>query len=53
MAVLHSSSPYTTVVYMLVLISVGVVLGLFVDSLFWPVYSSRVIEKKVSKLFMI
>ena len=51
MAVLRSSVPYTTVVYMLVLISVGVAFGLFIDSFFWPVYSSRIIEKQVSQLF--
>ena len=49
MAVLRSSAPYTTVVYMMILISVGVVSGLLVDSFFWPVYSSRVIEKQVSQ----
>ncbi|MDJ0579439.1 hypothetical protein [Crocosphaera sp.] len=51
MAVLRSSSPYTTLVYMLVLISVGVAFGLFVDSFFWPVYSSQIVEKQVSQLF--
>ena len=50
-AVLRSSAPYTTAVYTMTLILVGIALGLLVDSLLWPVYSSQIVEKQVSQLF--
>ncbi|MGK7945616.1 MAG: hypothetical protein AB4058_14220 [Microcystaceae cyanobacterium] len=49
--VLVSSAPYTTAVYIMTLILVGVTLGWLVDRLFWPVYSSKIVEKQVSQLF--
>ncbi|MGK7894615.1 MAG: hypothetical protein AB4372_13560 [Xenococcus sp. (in: cyanobacteria)] len=50
-SVLRSSAPYTTTVYMMTLILAGIGFGWLVDRLFWPVYSSQMIEKQLSQLF--
>ena len=51
--VLNSSAPFTTTVYMLVLLAISSVLGWVVDRLFWPVLDRTGIEGQVRESFRI
>ncbi len=51
--VLNSSSPYTTAVYMFLLMSVGMGLGWLAERLFWPIFDQRGIERQVSETFQL
>ncbi|MGB5712971.1 MAG: hypothetical protein WBM44_18955 [Waterburya sp.] len=52
-SVLNSSAPYTTTVYMLILLAISLGLGLLVDRLFWPILDQQGIEGQVSATFRI
>ena len=52
-SVLNSSTPYTTAVYMLILITIAMGMGLSVDRLFWPILDRQGIERQVSETFRI
>ena len=51
--VLNSSAPYTTTVYMLLLLAISLGLGWLVERLFWPIFDQQSIERQVSKTFRI
>ncbi len=52
-SVLNSSAPYTTAVYMLVLLAISLGLGCLVERLFWPIFDQQGIERQVSQTFRI
>ena len=52
-SVLNSSAPYTTAVYMLVLLGISLGLGWLVERLFWPILAQQGIERHVSETFQI
>lgn len=52
-SVLNSSAPFTTTVYMLVLLAICMGLGWLVERLFWPIFDRQGIERQVSKTFRI
>ncbi len=51
--VLNSSAPYTTTVYMLLLVVICLGLGWLVERLFWPIFAQQGIERQLSKTFRI
>ena len=51
--VLNSSAPYTTVVYMFLLIAVGTGLGWLAERLFWPIFDRPGIERQVRETFQL
>ena len=51
--VLNSSAPYTTAVYMLLLLAISLGLGWLVERLFWPIFGHQGIEVQFSKTFRI
>ncbi len=50
-SVLNSSQPYTTAVYMSLLLIIGFGLGWLVDRLFWPIFARQNIERQISQTF--
>ena len=52
-SVLTSSAPYTTAVYMSLLLAITLGLGWSIDRLFWPIFAQQGIERQVSKTFRI
>ncbi len=51
--VLNSSAPYTTAVYMFLLMTVGMGLGWLAERLFWSIFDQQGIERQVSKTFQL
>ena len=51
--VLSSSAPYTTTVYMLILLTISLGMGWSVERLFWPIFDQQGIEQQVSETFRI
>ena len=51
--VLNSSAPYTTTIYMLLLLAISLGLGWLVERLFWPIFAQQGIERQLSKTFRI
>ena len=53
MTVLNSSAPYTTTVYLLILLAISMGLGWLVERLFWPIFDQHGIERQLSEMFRI
>ncbi len=52
-SVLNSSAPYTTAVYMLLLVAISLGMGWLVERLYWPIFDRQGIERQLSKTFRI
>ena len=50
-SVLNSSAPYTTTVYLLILLAISMGLGWLVERLFWPSFDQQGIEGQISEMF--
>ncbi len=51
--VLTSSTPYTSAVYLSLMMLISIGLGWLVERLFWPIFDQQGIERQVSKIFQI
>lgn len=50
---LNSSAPYTTAVYLSLLVAISLGLGWLIERLFWPIFDQEGIEGQVSQTFQI